>query len=102
MAEEVVKTTEEEIKEETTEVVAPVEGEPEKEKVGFFTKAKNGIKKFGNSKPGKVLKVVGLVGVGALGALGLSKVSKMDGDPDIVIYDLDDENGFKVVDESNN
>lgn len=89
MAEE-TKTTElvEEVKEETTEVT-PVE-EPEVEKVGFFKKVGNGIKKFGNSKPGKVLKVVGLVGVGALGALGLSKVSsKESGEPDLVI-DLDD------------
>ena len=52
------------------------------EKVGFFTKVKDGAKKAWNSKPAKVVKTIALVGGGFAAGFAVANAGSKDGDSD--------------------
>lgn len=54
----------------------------EPEKVGFFTKVKDGAKKAWNSKPAKVIKAVTLVGAGFAAGFAVAGAGSKDSDSD--------------------
>lgn len=52
------------------------------EKIGFFTKVKDGAKKAWNSKPAKVVKGIALVGVGFAAGFAVAGAGSKDSDSD--------------------